>query len=558
MSYEPLALKYRPRRFADLVGQETVATTLRNAVKSGRLANAFLFCGSRGTGKTSTARIFAKALQCPNSSEGEPCAECDICKAIASGDDIDVIEIDGASNRGIDEIRQIRDNAGYAPARARFKLYIIDEVHMLTIQAFNALLKTLEEPPSHVKFLFATTEASAVPETITSRCQRFDFMRIPAPAIVARLQYICTQENLSAEPAALQMLAAKCEGGLRDALSLLEQSVAYGGESITADGVARALGLSGREICAAIVQPLIAGDAGGLLHGLDRALERGRDAEELLDDLVEILRAAMVASATEADQAVGAQAELATALLQAWPLQRLMLAMRLLLNARRESRLAGMARIQLELALLKVLHSSALLSLDEMRALLGGAPPSGAPAGAAPARTFERRAPPAPIAPPAPPRAQIPAPTPVAAPTPAPPPVAAPAAMVQAGALTLEALQAGWPKFLSLLGDQKKRLAGHLEGSEVVSLQQGTLLIRLRSDFARKNLEEKAQREVLGESFVNVFGTVVALRFETGAAQQSNNATQQAPDRDPGAMKLISAFDGTVVHKSENGPQAKE
>src|SRR5688572_22867795 len=223
VAYQPFALKYRPKTFGDVVGQEHVATTLKNALREGRVANAFLFTGSRGVGKTSMARILAKALNCPNVAEAEPCNACEVCAAVSIGEDIDVLEIDGASNRGIDEIRQIRDNVQYLPARSRHKIYIIDEVHMLTAAAFNALLKTLEEPPSHVKFIMATTEFQDVPETIVSRCQRFDFRRITVDDLVRRLRQICQAEGIEAEEAALSAIAEKSEGGLRDSISLLDQ-----------------------------------------------------------------------------------------------------------------------------------------------------------------------------------------------------------------------------------------------------------------------------------------------------------------------------------------------
>ena len=593
MSHEPLALKYRPRRFADLVGQDVVSETLKNALTQDRVANAFLFSGSRGTGKTSTARILAKALQCPESKGGEPCAECDICKAIARGDDMDVLEIDGASNRGIDEIRQIRDNAAYAPARARFKVYIIDEVHMLTIQAFNALLKTLEEPPRHVKFIFATTESAAVPETITSRCQRFDFRRIPGAAIVQRLKDIAAREGISVEEEALAVIAHRSEGGLRDALSLLDQCIAGGGGVITLEGVRTNLGLSGRDLAAPIVEALCKRDKRALLDGLDLAFERGRDAEVLLDDLVELLRAAMVAMARDQSRVeAGPSTELANRFLETLPLQQVLLGMRLLLNARREMKLAGFPRVQLELALLKMILSRELVSAEELKSLLaagGGvspaqgaaeAPPRWQPPAtlrkdsqpaaplaqraapvAAPSRAESIVAPPPPARPsfqsapshaPSPARA-VPAASAGSAPT-VTAPVVAPTVSVES--LDLPKLVLGWPKFMTLLGQQNRMLGGFLVNSEPLAVQGGVLKLRIQTAHALKTLGEPERRRQLEQSLLSVFGA--ALRVECVAAPApeagSENTPSVAPERHPGVMKLTATFNGTVVNVSNQNP----
>src|SRR6185436_16918529 len=240
--YVVVARRYRPQNFTELVGQNQVSQALGNAIATGRVGHAYLFTGARGVGKTSTARIFAKCLNCVNGPTDKPCGECDICQGIASGDDVDVLEIDGASNRGIDEIRQLRQNVNVRPSRARFKIYIIDEVHMLTTPAFNALLKTLEEPPEHVKFIFCTTEADKIPITVLSRCQRFDFAPIELRSIVERLNQICANEGVEAEPEALQVIARRAAGSMRDSQSLLEQLLAFGGDKITVSDVHSLLG----------------------------------------------------------------------------------------------------------------------------------------------------------------------------------------------------------------------------------------------------------------------------------------------------------------------------
>ncbi|HEX4128918.1 MAG TPA: DNA polymerase III subunit gamma/tau [Pirellulales bacterium] len=295
-SYVVVARRYRPQTFADLVGQEHVAQALAGAITSNRVGHAYLFTGARGVGKTSAARIFAKALNCVHGPTPTPCNECDICRAISTGDDVDVLEIDGASNRGIDEIRELRQNVNVRASRSRYKIYIIDEVHMLTREAFNALLKTLEEPPEHVKFIFCTTEPEKIPITILSRCQRFDFAGIQTPSIVARLRQIVEAEGTTAEPEALEIIARRAAGSMRDSQSLLEQLMASGGERLTAADVNRLLGTAGTQRLGGLVAHLASGDAAAALADLDAALAEGVDVGQLLDQLLGYLRDTMVAA----------------------------------------------------------------------------------------------------------------------------------------------------------------------------------------------------------------------------------------------------------------------
>jgi DNA polymerase-3 subunit gamma/tau len=293
-NYTVLARRYRPQTFPDLVGQEPVARALANAIKSNRVAHAYLFTGARGVGKTSTARILAKALNCVNGPTDSPCGVCPSCVGIASGEDVDVLEIDGASNRRIDEIREIRSNVQYRPSQARFKIYIIDEVHMLTKEAFNALLKTLEEPPPHVKFIFATTEVEKVPITILSRCQRFDFPGISLPHIVERLRAIVTHEGMTADDEALELVARRAGGSMRDAQSLLDQLLAFGGERLTADQVHHLLGTAGDDRVAELAAAVLAHDPKQALDLLDEAVVSGLQLGELLDQLIAYWRDLMV------------------------------------------------------------------------------------------------------------------------------------------------------------------------------------------------------------------------------------------------------------------------
>lgn len=295
-NYVVVARRYRPQDFQQLVGQPQVSQALGTAINTNRVGHAYLFTGARGVGKTSTARIFAKALDCVKGPTTEPCGECDICQGIAAGSDVDVIEIDGASNRGIDEIRQLRSNVNVRPSRARYKIYIIDEVHMLTTQAFNALLKTLEEPPEHVKFIFCTTEADKIPITVLSRCQRFDFAPLQSQAIVERLAHICTQEGVTAEPQALQILARRANGSMRDSQSLLEQLLSFSGKALTAADVHRLLGTAQSGRLSAVASALANRDAATALTLLDTAIREGVDAGQLAEQLLGYLRDAMAAN----------------------------------------------------------------------------------------------------------------------------------------------------------------------------------------------------------------------------------------------------------------------
>lgn len=292
--YTVLARRYRPQTFTDIIGQEPVARALANALKSNRVAHAYLFTGARGVGKTSTARILAKALNCAKGPTATPCGECDICKNIAAGEDVDVLEIDGASNNGVDNIRELRSNTQYMPQRARFKIYIIDEVHMLSKGAFNALLKTLEEPPPHVKFIFATTEVEKVPITILSRCQRFDFTGIPVPRIVEQLRTIVEREGMQAEEEALELVARRAGGSMRDAQSLLDQLLAFGGERLSADQVHALLGTAGDEHILALAAAVLTHDVKKALDLLDEAVVTGLQLGELLDQMIAYWRDLMV------------------------------------------------------------------------------------------------------------------------------------------------------------------------------------------------------------------------------------------------------------------------
>ena len=379
--YVVVARRYRPQVFEDLIGQEHVARALSNAITTHRVGHAYLFTGARGVGKTSAARIFAKALNCETGPAPVPCNHCEICQSISSGDDVDILEIDGASNRGIDEIRQLRQNVNVRPSRARLKIYIIDEVHMLTREAFNALLKTLEEPPEHVKFIFCTTDPNKIPVTILSRCQRYDFAGIETGSIARRLGQIVASEGVEAEPDALEVLARCAAGSMRDGQSLLEQLLSFAPERITLADVHGMLGTAGDERLGELVEHLVARDAAGALADLDAALGQGVDVGLLVEQLFGYLRDCMAA-------AVGCPAE---TFLYASPVTRdqviaagkrlglhtILAAMQILDQSLSRLRQSTQSRLIAELAMVRI---CALEDLDELGSLVAelraGLPPA--------------------------------------------------------------------------------------------------------------------------------------------------------------------------------------
>ena len=370
MSYTVLARKYRPQTFADLVGQEHVSRTIGNAIEGGRVAHAFLFTGARGVGKTTTARLLAKALNCQQGPTATPCNECDACREIAAGVDLDVLEIDGASNNGVDDVRRLQETLPFRPARDRFKIVIVDEVHMLSTGAFNAFLKTLEEPPAHVKFIFATTEAHKVPITIRSRCQRYDFRLIPHNVVAARVREILALEQIEADDNAVALVAREAAGSMRDALTVLDQLLALGGTKLEGESVARGLGIASRDHVFDTIAALLAGDAAECLRKVSVIAEQGVDILHFAKQLLGCARDLVVLRVVgEADSHVElAPDELARAKQLAQSrerpeLERLFAGLSKLVEEVAE---AGLPHMSLEMGLVRLADRPALVALQDL------------------------------------------------------------------------------------------------------------------------------------------------------------------------------------------------
>jgi DNA polymerase-3 subunit gamma/tau len=395
MAYEVLARKWRPKHFEDVVGQEHVTRTLKNAIEVNRVAHAYLFVGPRGIGKTSLARIFAKALNCEKGPTPSPCCECSMCREIAAGNALDVLEIDGASNNGVDQVRDLRDQVQFAPTRGIYKIIIIDEVHMLSTAAFNALLKTLEEPPPHVKFIFATTEGDKVLPTIISRCQRFDLRRIQTPLIVERLRSICEYERITIDEDALLAVARGAEGGMRDALSALDQLISFKGDQLTEDDVLAVFGLVSRRSLENLAAAVLKGDMGEILKLVDMFDSAGKDMRRLTVELMEHFRNLLIYqyvgenmanldATPEQIRALAAQAALADS-------TRVLQIADQLGEMEGKLRYALSVRTLIEMSLIRCARVARSVSLEEvlkrLNAIRTAEPPPAAAAVAAPAAT---------------------------------------------------------------------------------------------------------------------------------------------------------------------------
>src|SRR5689334_3271206 len=372
MSYQVLARKYRPQKFSEVIGQEHVTRTLKNAIEQGRIAHGYIFSGHRGIGKTTIARILAMALNCRSAEKPvpEPCGICDSCTEIRAGNSVDVIEIDAATNRGIDEIRELREAARYRPARDRFKIYILDEAHQITDAAFNALLKTLEEPPGHVVFMLATTQPEDIPQTIRSRCQHFSFRAVKFDQIVDQLKDLCGRENISAEDEALALLAEAGDGSMRDALSLLDQAIASSEGKLSAESVRQLIGVASSGILEEIMQSVSRSASDEILRTTDRLLSEGQNPVHFAKQLVRFLRNAIVAKVAGGDsfllQISSDERNRVARVAELFSEEDLARHLQIMLRTHAELGYRQEQRFHLELGLLKMAHAQRLLPIEQL------------------------------------------------------------------------------------------------------------------------------------------------------------------------------------------------
>lgn len=534
MSYQVLARKWRPQVFDDVVGQGHITRTLQNAIASGRLAHAFLFSGPRGVGKTTTARILAKALNCAEGPTPAPCGRCDSCRETAAGTSVDVIEIDGASNRGIEHIRELREAVKYAPAGGKNKVYVIDEVHMLTNEAFNALLKTLEEPPPHVVFIFATTEPQKIPATILSRCQRYGFKRVPLHEIIGRLRIIADAEGIVITDQGLAMIARAAEGSMRDSQSLLDQAVSYSGMKIRDEELQATLGSVAQEALSQFTAGLLSRDAAALLKQIDTLLEQGQDMRQFLSGVVEHIRNLLVVTvAAEPAQiielpasdieAVKKQAAGSTA-------QHLLLLFDSLSKTLDDMRWSPHQRFTFEIGIIKACNLTPLKPLAEVLShmkqlearLAAGEAPSAAPA-------FKVSEKPAQYTPRTPP--SLPSP-------------------VNGSGGNDDA----WGRVMSALKSRKPSLATFLANSRLIELSDADMVIGVKgTGFQREQIEKPENRSVIENIASEALDRKVRVKVQLLAEEARPSSKTKASgkkkpeEQDPLVQDALRIFGGEVI-----------
>jgi DNA polymerase-3 subunit gamma/tau len=542
MTYQVLARKWRPQNFEEVVGQEPITRTLQNAISQGRIAHAFLFSGPRGVGKTSVARILAKALNCQEGPTPHPCNQCQACREITSGSSMDVLEIDGASNRGIDEVRDLREKIKYLPTHGQYKVYIIDEVHMLTKEAFNALLKTLEEPPAHAVFVLATTEPHKVPATILSRCQRYEFRRIPTALIQGQLEKLARQEGWQIDPEGLSLIAREAEGGLRDAQGFLDQVVTFGGEKISAAEIARILGVTERGSLLKALEAVIQRQGPALLELIDDLYNQGHDLQRFYQDLVWYARHLLLAGlhpearhlVAVADQEWEEIAQLAR---QANPVH-LQNLLSVLLQGEEELKRAPQPRLALEVLLLRLIHLEPVLPVSTWLARL---------------EDLEKRLGPGPRPEARPPVAKTAAPP--AAPEPKAPPAAAAAGEAPVAAPAVSGaetdLDAKWQQFLHYVQENADApLYGKIAKCRLLGMADHRLQVEDRGSWNGVVSSHETRLQELARSF---FGPQYSLEIkprEKKRAGKNTAAPKKPVDLETLKQQALEIFGGQWVELS--------
>ncbi|AQQ10463.1 DNA polymerase III subunit gamma/tau [Sedimentisphaera cyanobacteriorum] len=545
MAYTVLARRYRSQRFDDIAGQDAIAHTLKNAILSDRVAHAYLFCGTRGVGKTTMARVLAKALNCQSveSPTTEPCCECESCIAINSGEDIDVIEIDGASNNGVENIRDLRQNAMYRPARGRYKIYIIDEIHMLSTGAFNALLKILEEPPAHVKFIFATTEPNKVLPTIQSRCQRFDFRSIDPQTIQKQVKMVLEAEGISCDDDFAVALSRLANGSMRDALSLLDQILSTGADNLTLEVLENTLGEPGRAEIARMTELIGDSDAPGVLEVCDELLSKGMSPEQITDSLIDSFRDLMITASAGAGSSLivqtAAEAEETERIAGKFDIASLVYAVTTMERMRGTVKKSDNPRAILEAALMRLTLSEHFINVQTLvRQTAGGgggkknSQAGGKPAGARKPslkQAFAEKN------------------------------GSAADKLEQAGSVecgNLEELQSRWQEVVQKTAKVNMSLGANLSNAEPAGFENGNLVLHAKTGMAGRLLQTKKQEAE--KVFAKILGTEIALQVRQEASSSGEPANkpkgakssfkdQRQAMKDPGVQKVLNTFNAQII-----------
>ncbi|MBC7265245.1 MAG: DNA polymerase III subunit gamma/tau [Chloroflexi bacterium] len=548
MSAQALYRRWRSQTFGEIIGQEHVTRTLRNALRTGRISHAYLFAGPRGTGKTTTARVFAKAVNCLDPHDGEPCNQCSICQSLNEGRSLDLIEIDAASNRGIDEIRDLREKIVFSPSECKYKVYVVDEVHMLTNEAFNALLKTLEEPPPHAIFILATTAPHRIPETVLSRCQRFDFRRVSMSDLLLKLNRICTQEGIQAEPSALELIARRATGSFRDAESLLDQLVAFGDREVTLSQVQALLGTASSQAVEEFVTHLRDRNVAAGLALINATIDSGADPRQFGQEVLEYLRNLLLIKngggklIHETKEALLRMEALA----EGFSSRRLVNVIKIFNGATLSTKLSSHPQLPIELAFVEASLLEEPVQITPENTLSPSASelepaPSPSRPFSAPASTIHAEA----ASPGASQISEVADREATVAPeaTPVPP----------GGSVTVELVREHWGRFLAAIREKSRPAEAVLRDCELVSVQDGVLTLAFLYPFHKDKFEETRSKELVEDVLSKILGTrcrVHCTIFQGNREQRKKEKERdhrQAIEKDPRIREAIENLGATLA-----------